>query len=138
MTGKPDVKKWQVLIVDDDRDNLNVAAQYLQFLGAAVRTAQNGNEGLEALKTLQPNLILLDLSMPTMDGWQMLTLLRENPETARIPVIALTAHAMPSDRVKVMEAGFDGYITKPFLLASLVDQIGYWLEKAGHKLSGEE
>jgi CheY-like chemotaxis protein len=117
------VSDWKVLIIDDDTDNLGVACEFLEFLGATVHTARDGKEGLESLKDYEPTVILLDLSMPVMDGWQMIKKLKEEPKWTAIPVIALTAHAMQQDRERVIEAGFDGHITKPFLLSSLVDDI---------------
>ena len=124
------VSGWKVLIVDDDQDNLSVAADYLQFLGAEVRTGCDGVVGLECLSDFTPTIILLDLSMPNMDGWEMFKQLRADPATTDVPVIALTAHAMPQDKERVIQAGFDGYITKPFILSTLLDEMKYWLGEA--------
>lgn len=115
--------EWRVLIVDDQRDNLSVAEMVFQFHKAEVRVAHNGVEALEVLKTYPATLILLDLSMPEMNGWDMFKIVRQNPETAHIPVIALTAHAMAGDEERVMAAGFDGYIAKPFSVATIVYQV---------------
>jgi two-component system cell cycle response regulator DivK len=114
---------WRVLIVDDQKDNLSVAEMVFHFHKADVRIAHNGIEGLAVLREFSPTLILLDLSMPEMSGWDMLTELRKNEATADIPVIALTAHAMSGDEQRVMQAGFDGYIAKPFSVATIVFQI---------------
>jgi CheY-like chemotaxis protein len=121
--ARGDVAGWTVLIVDDEPDNLAVAQKVLTFGGAEVHTARNGVEGLQALGLLRPSFILLDLSMPEMDGWEMLSRLRANPDTQHIPVVALTAHAMAGDRDRVMEAGFDGYIAKPFRLSTFMSEI---------------
>ena len=118
-----DVSDWRVLIVDDVFDNISIAEAVLQFNGAEVQHAINGEVGLKMLDAYKPNLILLDLSMPVMNGWEMHKLLREDPATAAIPVIALTAHAMQGDEEKVMQAGFDGYIAKPFSVTMLVSNI---------------
>lgn len=118
-----DVAGWVVLVVDDEPDNLAVARKVLEFGGAEVHTAANGLEGLQALETITPSFILLDLSMPEMDGWEMLTRLRASERTLQIPVVALTAHAMAGDRERVMEAGFDGYIAKPFRLSTFMSEI---------------
>ncbi len=131
MPEHPEVSDWKVLIVDDDTDNLGVACEFLEFLGATVRTAGNGEEGLAGLKDFEPTVILLDLSMPVMDGWQMIEKLKKDEKLAAIPVIALTAHAMSHDRERVIQAGFDGHITKPFLLSSLVDDIKRCLTSKG-------
>ncbi|MBC7870037.1 MAG: response regulator [Chitinophagaceae bacterium] len=117
------MKDWVVLIVDDIQDNLEVAAKILSFNGAKVYTAQNGEEGLKLLNQASPTLILLDLSMPVMNGWEMLEIVRQNPATAQIPVIAVTAHAMQGDLERIMTAGFTGYIAKPFGIATLLIEI---------------
>lgn len=114
---------WVVLVVDDEPDNLDVLAESLAYFGATVRTAANGEEGLEALKDFIPNLIILDLSMPKMDGWAMRQHVKNNPATAHIPILALSAHAMAGDKERALEVGFDGYMTKPINLATLLDNI---------------
>ena len=88
-----------------------------------MHTADNGQSGLEVVNSLNLSFILLDLSMPVMDGWTMLKRLQENKATASIPVIALTAHAMTGDQERALSAGFDGYITKPFDIISVVGDI---------------
>lgn len=118
-----DLKTWTILIVDDEPDNLEVIAQSLNFFGATVQTAKDGLLGLKALETYEPNFILLDLSMPNMDGWQMRAKVKENPKTAHLPVIALTAHAMAGDRQRAIDAGFDGYLTKPVNVVTLVQDV---------------
>ncbi len=115
---KPDT--WSVLIVDDEPDNLELVAVYLSFLGATVKTAQNGQLGLDMLKTYHPNFILLDLSMPQMDGWEMHRAIRASVDAQDVMVFALTAHAMPKDEERVREAGFNGYLTKPLNLPNLL------------------
>jgi len=118
-----DVKLWTVLIVDDEPDNRTIAQTVLSFSGAKVHTAVHGSDGLKLLGDMTPSFILLDLSMPIMDGWEMLKQIRTNPKTQNIPVIALTAHAMAGDRERVMEAGFDGYIAKPFRLGTFMSEL---------------
>lgn len=108
------VKNWHVLIVDDHTDSREVATFTMQVHGAQVLTAANGIEGLALLQSADVTFVLLDLSMPEMDGWEMVQRLRSNKRTMDIPVIALTAHAMVGDEEKVLAAGFDGYLTKPF------------------------
>jgi CheY-like chemotaxis protein len=118
-----EISKWTVLIVDDEPDNLVIAAKVLTFGGAKVHTARNGVEGLKVLETVTPSFILLDLSMPEMNGWDMLKSIKADLTMEHIPVIALTAHAMLGDRQRVMEAGFDGYIAKPFRLSTFTSEI---------------
>ncbi|MBI5961688.1 MAG: response regulator [Chloroflexi bacterium] len=114
---------WQILLVEDEPDNLELIAETLGFFGLNVKTAANGIEGLQALQDFTPTLILLDLSMPQMDGWQMHRQLKADTRTARIPVVALTAHAMVGDKERVIQAGFDGYITKPINITSLLNDL---------------
>lgn len=119
MNGKPTAKlgalaDWVILIVDDTPDNVIVAKTALEFHGATVHMANNGEEGLGILKDLRPTVILLDIRMPKMNGWAMFKSIRENPEMNATPVIAITAYSMEEDRKQILEAGFDGYISKPF------------------------
>ena len=117
------IDNWTVLVVDDEPDNLGIPHRVLTHFGAEVHTAGDGLEGLELLEKITPTFILLDLSMPNMNGWEMLTKVRENPMTEHITVIALTAHAMAGDEDRAMQAGFNGYITKPFRLATFITDI---------------
>ena len=123
-----EVSDWRVLIVDDVFDNISIAEAVLRFNGAEVQYAINGREGLKMVESYRPNLILLDSSMPDMNGWKMHEELRKMPATASIPIIALTAHAMQGDKERVIKAGFDGYIAKPFSVTLLVEDIKNILE----------
>lgn len=118
-----DTSTWQILIVDDEPDNLEVVAESLQFFGASVKIANNGEEGLKTLEEYLPSFILLDLSMPVMDGWEMRSRVKANPKTKDIPVIALSAHAMAGDKERAMNAGFDGYMTKPINIPTLLTDL---------------
>ncbi len=118
-----DVGSWIILIVDDEPDNVTIAEKIFTHYGASVYKAVNGIEGLHVLESVMPSFILLDLSMPKMDGWEMHKKIRENPRTQVIPVIALTAHAMDGDKERVLLAGFDGYIAKPFRYAHFLTEI---------------
>src|SRR4051812_41029277 len=118
-----DVKSWIVLLVDDERDNLEVVAETLEFRGAEVKTALNGVEALDVLQTFMPNLIVVDLSMPVMDGWVLRTRIKAMPAIQNIPLLALSAHAMIGDKERALAAGFDGYMTKPVNIYTLTDDI---------------
>lgn len=112
-----------VLVVDDEPDNLEVVAETLEFFGLQVTTAPGGAEGLAVLQTLVPDLILLDLSMPQVSGWELRARAKALPRLARVPVVALSAHAMSGDRERAFDAGFDGYLTKPVNVATLIRDI---------------
>lgn len=114
---------WTVLIVDDEPDNLGVPSEILSFFGAKVYTARDGVQGMRLLETITPTFVLLDLSMPNMDGWEMRAAMLEHPRLKDIPVIALTAHAMKGDRERAQQLGFNGYITKPFMLETFSEEI---------------
>lgn len=118
-----DTGSWVVLVVDDEPDNLTIAEMMLTYAGATVRTAQNGVEGLKLLASFTPSFVLLDLSMPQMDGWDMLNMMRADERLKRIPVIAFTAHVMPGDKEDVLQSGFDGYLPKPFRMKTFVPDI---------------
>src|SRR6185369_16429427 len=92
-----EVPTWRVLIVDDEPDNLAVASDFLGFFGATTAKALSGKEALEIVDEFKPNVLLLDLSMPYMDGWELLRHLREKPELKGVPMIALTALTIDSD-----------------------------------------
>lgn len=118
-----DISTWQVLVIDDEPDNLEVVAETLEFQGIDVKTAPNGKAALEILEEFNANLILTDLSMPVMNGWVLRTNVKSNPKLADVPVLALSAHAIAGDQERALEAGFDGYLTKPVNIHTLVDDI---------------
>ena len=118
------MKDWNVLVVDDDPDSLEIASTMIEIQGANVVTAVNGEDALEKLKHMpRPHFILSDLSMPTMDGWEFIQVLKRDRTTLDIPVIALTAHAMEGDRIKAMAAGFHNHITKPLTPSTFISHL---------------
>lgn len=117
------VASWVVVIVDDTPDNLIVAKTALNYYGAQVHTATNGEDGLALLETVTPTVVLLDIRMPRMDGLTMIKHIRANPRTAHLPVIAVTAYAMNSDKDEILKTGFDGYMPKPFDMFTFVADI---------------
>lgn len=118
-----DVTTWLVLVVDDEPDNLDLVEETLEYYGVTVKAVSSAAEGLSIMQQFAPNLILLDLSMPDMDGWEFHKQVRTNPPYSEIPVIAMTAHAMVGDKERALAAGFDGYITKPISVPSLITDI---------------
>ncbi len=113
----------KILIVEDNELNRDMLSRRLQRRGYDICVAIDGQQGLESARTLMPDLILMDLSLPQMDGWEATRLLKSEPSTSRIPIIALTAHAMLSDRDKAFAAGCDEYDTKPVEFTRLLGKI---------------
>ena len=121
--------KGKILIVEDNEINLDILARRLQRRDFEIVSAMDGLEGIEKALAEKPDLILMDMSLPKMSGWEATSRLKEMKETESIPVIALTAHAMQGDREKALEAGGDGYETKPVDLNSLLELIHDLLNK---------
>jgi two-component system, cell cycle response regulator DivK len=113
-----------ILVVEDIPANLALATKLLRGAGHEVLSAGTAQAALDLASERTPDLILMDLGLPDMDGWQALDRLRANESTAGIRVIAFTAHAMMGDRDRVLEAGFDGYISKPIDFATFADSVG--------------
>jgi len=113
----------RILYVEDNEDNVYMLTRRLARRGYEVIVAGDGAQGLAVAQAERPALILMDLSLPVMDGWEATRRLKAAPETAAIPVIALSAHAMAGDREKALAAGCDDYDTKPVDLPRLLDKI---------------
>jgi CheY-like chemotaxis protein len=113
----------RILYVEDNDDNVFMLSGRLKRKGYEVAHAENGAVALDHVAAERPALILMDLSLPVMDGWEATRRLKANPATAEIPVIALSAHAMSGDREKALAAGCDDYDTKPVDLKRLVGKI---------------
>ena len=112
----------KVLVVDDMPDNRELFLQYLEEDYAVVE-ASNGREAVAMAIEHKPALILMDLSLPEMTGWEATQIIKQNLETSKIPVIALTAHAMTGDKEKALAAGCDDYLTKPITASALLDKV---------------
>ena len=109
-----------ILYVEDNDDNVYMLRQRLQRKGFTVSVAVDGEAGLAAARNELPDLVLLDLGLPLLDGWQVARALKADPRTRAIPIIALSAHAMADDRVQALEAGCEDYDTKPVDLPRLL------------------
>jgi len=120
----------RVLVVEDERDIAALVAYHLTKEGYRVRTAEGGNEALEAVATERPDLVLLDLMLPGFSGYEVLADLRRRPDFADIPVVILTARKDEADRVKGLELGADDYVTKPFSPRELVLRVAAVLRRA--------
>jgi CheY-like chemotaxis protein len=112
-----------ILVAEDARDIRDILTRLLQHNGYHVITAANGQEALASFQSVRPDIILLDLSMPVLDGWKTLDAIRALPIGRDIPIIAVTAHAMVGDREAILGYGFDAYITKPLNLRDLLDVV---------------
>jgi CheY-like chemotaxis protein len=122
--GRPAAPKPPlILVVDDFADNREMYSQFLAFSGFRVAEAQNGHEALEKAFDLRPDLIVMDLSLPGLDGWEATRRLKSDDRTRGIPVIALTGHALAGHSKGAMDAGCDAFITKPCLPERLMEEI---------------
>ena len=103
----------KVLIAEDNAVNRELLRELLEIRGYAVMEACNGEEALDQIAKIQPDILLLDLSMPVLDGFGTIERIRKNPSFRSLPVLAVTAYAMQGDREKILTSGFDGYLSKP-------------------------
>jgi two-component system cell cycle response regulator DivK len=118
-----------ILLVEDNQMNRDMLSRRLRRKGYEVTTANDGVEGVEQARIIRPDLILLDMSLPLKDGWTAAGELKADAETANIPVIALTAHAMQGDREKALDAGCDDYDTKPVEFVRLLEKMQRFLSQ---------
>ena len=120
-----------ILVVEDNEMNRDMLCRRLERRDFSVQSAMDGREGVAMAQARQPDLILLDIGLPVMDGWEAIRLLKASETTREIPVIALTAHAMMGDRERVFAAGFDEYDTKPVEFERLLGKIQHLLANRG-------
>jgi two-component system cell cycle response regulator DivK len=118
-----------ILYIEDSPENRLLVKRILSAEGYTVEEAEDGASGLEAARRSNPGLILLDINLPEIDGYEMVDLLRQIPDLANVPIIALTANVMKGDREKALEAGCDGYIQKPIDVDSLPVQVESFLRR---------
>lgn len=123
-SGKTDPKdKPLVLVVDDYQDAREMYAEYLEFSGFRVAEARNGVEAVDRAVALGPDVVLMDLSLPVMDGWEATRRLKADPRTKDIAVVALTGHALSTMKDNTMEAGCDAFVVKPCMPDALVKEV---------------
>jgi two-component system cell cycle response regulator DivK len=113
----------KLLYVEDNEDNVYMLVRRLRRHGFEVAVAPDGAQGIEAVRRDRPDLVLMDLSLPVLDGWEAIRRLKQAPETSSIPIIALSAHAMTGDRERAFASGCDEYETKPVELERLLAKI---------------
>ncbi len=119
----------RILVVEDNPLNLKLIRDVLQFWGYEVVEAHTGEEGVALARSCRPDLVLMDLQLPGIDGTQALQALRQEPRLADVPVVAVTASAMKHDRERASRDGFDGYLEKPLDVKSLPDQVSTFLDR---------
>jgi len=115
------MSKGRILVVEDNMDNYELVRYVLERAGYDVFLAVNGRDGVDAAHAQKPNMILMDLGLPEMDGWKAIKNLKSDEETKDIPLYALTAHTLPNDRKRALEAGCDGYVVKPIQMKGFLD-----------------
>ena len=123
------MSKGRILVVEDNMDNYELVRFVLERAGFDVFLAVNGRDGVAAARLQKPDLILMDLSMPEMDGWIATEKIKTDIATKDIPLYAITAHTLPRDRFRAMQAGCDGYISKPIHVESFLEIIHEVFEK---------
>lgn len=118
----------RILLVEDNEDSSNLVQFLLERAGYEIIEARTGQQGMDLAHTEKPDMILMDLSLPEVDGWTAARALKADPLTASIPTFALTAHCLPGDRSRALESGFDGYLTKPIHVHSFAFAIAECLK----------
>lgn len=116
-----------ILLIDDEKPYANVIKDALEFIGLEVHLAHNAMDALHLFQQITPDLILLDVMMPEVDGLSLLRWLREHSEQGSVPIHVVSAKAQPDDRKAAIEAGADGFLAKPFSVEELRDVIGHYL-----------
>jgi CheY-like chemotaxis protein len=127
------MSKGHILVVEDNMDNYELVRFILERAGYDVFLAMNGRDGVAAARLQKPDLILMDLTMPEMDGWLATEKLKADETTKSIPLYALSAHTLPGERKRALEAGCDGYVSKPIHMAGFLEMIEQALDKKAKK-----
>lgn len=117
-------KEWRVLVVEDEFDSIKMVSKILQHHGVEVHVAHNGHECIEMLAKVDPTFVIMDLALPEMDGWETLVKMRANPDTAHIPVAAITAYHSVNVEEDAEQAGFDAYFPKPLDTGTIIQKLG--------------
>lgn len=121
----------KILLVEDNPDNIDMLSRRLRKREYEVAIAMSGTEALEMARSERPDIVLMDMELPDIDGWEASRRLRADPETARLPIIAVTAHAMAEHRERSLEAGCDEFETKPIDFKALVEKIERLTQEKG-------
>ena len=121
------VPQKTILLVEDNEDNRIIYATALRYAGYNVLEAITGTDGVYQTRTHLPDLVLMDISVPELDGWEATAILKADPATKHIPIVAVTAHALPGDRERSFQAGCDGYLAKPCEPRAVVAEVQRFL-----------
>jgi two-component system cell cycle response regulator DivK len=121
--GQRDSVMQRILLVEDNEANRDMLSRRLERSGFAVLVAADGRQGIDLARSERPDLILMDMSLPEIDGWEAARQIKNDPQTAQMPIIALTAHAMAGDRERALAVGCDDYDTKPVEFKRLMEKI---------------
>jgi CheY-like chemotaxis protein len=113
----------RILVVDDERDSIDIVKMVLSSVGAVVYQAEDGQTAFDICLQERPEVVLADISMPVMDGWELLDAIRGADGGDAVTVIALTAHAMSGDKERIIKAGFDGYMSKPLTMFTFLEDL---------------
>jgi len=132
------MSKGHVLVVEDNLDNYELVRTILQLGGYDTFLAVNGRDGVDAARKQKPDLILMDMALPEMDGWDATEHIRGDPETRHIPMIALTVHTLPRERKRALDAGVDAYLSKPYDAAQLIQLVERILEKSKQRTGAKK
>ena len=124
------MEKGHILVVEDNQDNYELVRTILELAGYDTFQAITGRDGVDAARKQKPDLILMDMAMPEMDGWDATQRIRKDPETKHIPMVALTVHTLPRERKRALDAGVDAYISKPFDAAHFLQVVENTLKGA--------
>ena len=124
--------RHQILVVEDNERNLKLVRDVLQFAGYEVIAARSGEQGVTLARQQVPDLVLMDLQLPAMDGTEAFRILRNDPRTRRIPIVAVTAFAMKDDRERALDQGFDGYLEKPINVRAFPELVRGFLTRKEH------
>jgi len=128
----------RVLIAEDNAVNRELLRELLELRGYTVLEACDGQEALRIIEQTQPELLLLDIGMPVMDGFAVIRRIRENPRLAKLPVVAVTAYAMRGDQERILNSGFDGYLSKPVNSSSLASELLRVLAHGSHAANPDQ
>lgn len=120
----------KILIIEDNEENRDALARRLRRRGYEVVIALDGQQGVELTESEKPDIVLMDMNMPVLDGWQATRIIRTNPDTENLPIVGLTAHALAGDREKALQAGCADYHTKPVDFPQLLKQIEVLIKKS--------